>query len=167
MSSSICRGNRKRLNLSLQSLKLVAAVTLLANGAAAAFAGETATNVATADPAPPAAGVRAFIDPRTGQPTSSPSPEQLQRLSVQARAATLSRSVEGLRTFELQRGGRGLNLQGRFQTALRVERAADGSFRASCGDGETIAGANAHQHHHHADIHHASGSPSSELASER
>jgi hypothetical protein len=108
--------------------------------------------------------VRAFIDPRTGQITANPSPEQLQRLAVQARAATLSRSVQGLRAFELQRGGRGLNLQGRFQTALRVERAADGSFRMSCGDGETIADASTHRHPVTTDV---SGSGSSEPASEQ
>jgi hypothetical protein len=90
--------------------------------------------------------VRAFIDPKTGQITANPSPEQLQRLAVQARAATLSRSVQGLRPFELQRGGRGLNLQGRFQTSMRVERAADGTFRLTCGDAETIADASTHHH---------------------
>ena len=42
-------------------------------------------------------------------------------------------AVDGL-SFELARGGRGVNLQGRFDTALKVVRAADGSFRLTCGD---------------------------------
>jgi hypothetical protein len=135
---------------------------LLGCCAGAAFPGQTAASDTSSAPAP---GVRVFVDPRTGQITASPSPEQLQRLAVHARAATLSRSVQGLRAFELQRGGRGLNLQGRFQTALRVERAADGSFRTTCADGETIADANAN--HHHPSTEDVSGSRSSEHASER
>jgi hypothetical protein len=121
----------------------VGTAILLAACAGTAFAGQAFT---AADPRT-SAGVRAFIDPRTGQATASPSPEQLQRLVAHARAATLSRSVEGLRPFELQRGGRGLNLHGRFQTALRVQRAADGTFHVTCGDGEAIVDAGSHQHH--------------------
>lgn len=77
--------------------------------------------------AAPVAGVRAFIDPATGELTANPDPAQLQRLTLQARASSVSRSVVGLRPFGLSRGGRGLNLHGRFQTALRVERGADGN----------------------------------------
>jgi hypothetical protein len=81
-----------------------------------------------------AAGVRAFVDPATGELTSSPTRAQLERLALQARSSSVARSVVGLRPFELSRGGRGLNLQGRFQTALRVERGADGNFYQTCGD---------------------------------
>jgi hypothetical protein len=77
--------------------------------------------------------VRAYIDPATGELTTNPSPEQLQRTALVPRAA-FSRSMVGLRPFGLQRGGRGVNLQGRFQSALRVELGADGTFRTTCGD---------------------------------
>ena len=95
-------------------------------------------------PAPvTAAGVRAFIDPATGELTANPTRAQLERLALQARSSSSSRSVVGLRPFELSRGGRGLNLQGRFQTALRVERGEDGNFYQTCGDpahdGATLA----------------------------
>jgi hypothetical protein len=86
-------------------------------------------------PAPvTAAGVRAFIDPATGKLTANPTRAQLERRALQARSSISSRSVVGLRSFELARGGRGLNLQGRFQTSLRVERGKDGNFYQTCGD---------------------------------
>ncbi len=80
------------------------------------------------------AGVRAFIDPATGELTAHPTRAQLERFALQARSSSSSRSVVGLRPFELGRGGRGLNLQGRFQTALRVERGEDGNLYQTCGD---------------------------------
>jgi hypothetical protein len=76
--------------------------------------------------------------------TANPTRAQLQRQVAQQRASSLSRSTSGLRPFELSRGGRGLNLQGRFQTAMRVERAADGSFHMTCGDGHE----DGHSHDH-------------------
>jgi hypothetical protein len=97
--------------------------------------GETvpATTAAAAPTAGGAAGVRAFIDPATGELTANPSPEQLQRMALVPRAA-LSRSMAGLQPFALDRGGRGVNLQGRFQSALRVQRGDDGTYRVICGD---------------------------------
>jgi hypothetical protein len=77
--------------------------------------------------------VRAFIDPATGELTANPSPEQLRRMALAPRAG-LSRSMVGLRPFELDSGGRGVNLQGRFASALRVQVAPDGSFHMTCGD---------------------------------
>jgi hypothetical protein len=93
------------------------------------------TSSVDSSPAPvPAAGVRAFIDPATGKLTANPTRAQLERRALQARSSISSRSVVGLRAFELARGGRGLNLQGRFQTSLRVERGKDGNFYQTCGD---------------------------------
>ena len=100
-----------------------------------------------ASPAPiPAAGLRAFIDPATGKLTSNPTRAQLERRSLQARTATSSRSVIGLRPFELGRGGRGLDLQGRFQTSLRVERGADGNLYQTCGDPTHTGEPHSHTH---------------------
>ena len=100
-----------------------------------------ATEPSTAAPA----GVRAFVDPETGRLTANPTQAQLQRAPVERRATTLSRSTTGLRTFELSRGGQGLNLQGRFQTAVRVERQPDGSFKTTCGHGEVMANGHTHE----------------------
>jgi hypothetical protein len=91
-----------------------------------------------------APGLRAFIDLETGELTSRPSPEQL-RSFVMASRLGLSRSFVGLRPFVLDDGGRGVNLQGRFQSALRVQRLPDGSFRSTCGD-PAHAGAAPHSH---------------------
>lgn len=93
-----------------------------------------------------AAGVRAFIDPATGELTASPTQTQLEHRALQARSSSVSRSVIGLRPFELSRGGRGLNLQGRFQTSLRVERGADGNFYQTCGDPAHDQKPHAHDH---------------------
>lgn len=78
-------------------------------------------------------GLRAVIDPVTGRLTANPSPEQRRLLALAARSS-LSRSLVGLRPFDLDSGGRGLHLQGRFQSALRVEVAPEGGFRMTCGD---------------------------------
>ena len=80
-----------------------------------------------------ASGVRAFIDPTTGELTTNPSPEQLRRMALASRAS-LSRSMVGLRPFALARGGRGVNLEGRFDSAYRVEIGKDGTFHMTCGD---------------------------------
>ena len=103
-------------------------------------------------PPPPATGegadlpgIRAVVDPRTGQVTANPSRAQLQALALTRRSAALSRSTVGLRPFDLSRGGRGVNLQGRFDSALRVERSADGSFHVTCGDPAHGEGPHSHQ----------------------
>jgi hypothetical protein len=80
------------------------------------------------------AGARAVIDPATGKLTSNPSQAQLQQMALASRSAASSRSMAGLQPFELRHGGRGVNLQGRFNTAVRVERLADGSFHMTCGE---------------------------------
>lgn len=126
-------------------------------------AGESLPAPADTSPAPvSAAGVRAFVDPATGKLTTNPTRAQLQSLALQARSASWSRSVVGLRPFELSRGGRGLDLQGRFQTALRVERGEDGNFYQTCGD----PGHDREPHSHPLDstTDHAGGSRRSEPA---
>ena len=69
-----------------------------------------------------AAGVKAFVDPLTGELTTDPTAAQRQRLSARSTRA-IERSVEGLRPFSLRRGGRGVYLQGRFKTSLRLVKA--------------------------------------------
>ncbi|HVR30835.1 MAG TPA: hypothetical protein VMS86_15030 [Thermoanaerobaculia bacterium] len=81
----------------------------------------------------PASGLRVFRDPETGQFVTDPNEAQRRLLALHPRAA-VSRSVQGLRPFTLEGGGRGINLQGRFQSALMVRVMEDGSLRTTCGD---------------------------------
>jgi hypothetical protein len=151
-------GRRTRLRRALAG---GAATALLA---AAAVADDTPTRTSTSTmgtiaasretlPAPSApaavtpgtpAGLRAFIDPETGRLTANPTRAQLQSTPVERRATALSRSTVGLRAFELSRGGQGLHLDGRFQTAIRVERQPDGSFEMTCSHGDTPADGHTH-----------------------
>lgn len=81
--------------------------------------------------APQPAGLRAYIDPATGELTSTPSREQVEVLN-KSLAQSLKRSDEGLETFELRRGGRGVFLAGRFQSALVVKLGPNGEFLPLC-----------------------------------
>jgi hypothetical protein len=47
-------------------------------------------------------------------------------------ANALNRSTEGLRVFELENGGRGMHLEGRFQHALVARVKEDGSLEIVC-----------------------------------
>ncbi|MCP4653798.1 MAG: hypothetical protein GY856_00115 [bacterium] len=80
---------------------------------------------------PAASGLRAYIDPETGELVSVPSLQQVEALS-KSLEQTLSRSSEGLEPFELSLGGRGVHLRGRFQSALVVRLEADGGLEFSC-----------------------------------
>jgi hypothetical protein len=46
----------------------------------------------------------------------------------------LSRSTDGLQVFDLENGGRGVDLDGRFRHVFVVHVRADGSFETSCVD---------------------------------
>lgn len=85
-------------------------------------------------------GLMAFVDPRTGELTDQPTQEQIEALSDSLKSA-LSRSADGLETFDLAGGGRGVHLAGRFRTATVVRRQADGSWGLVCVDrpGEAAA----------------------------
>lgn len=92
--------------------------------------------------APAVAGWRAYVDPETGELTSTPSRGQVEALSEALRSreapksleSALSRSSAGLETFVLERGGRGVFLDGRFHSALVARRTADGGFELVCAD---------------------------------
>ncbi len=105
---------------------------------------------ATSEPveAPATAGWRAYIDPETGELTSDPSPLQVKALSDRLEPA-LSHSSEGLESFELQLGGRGVFLQERFQSALRVQVVDDGGYEMGCAEaGHADAGDSTSVHEH-------------------
>ena len=81
------------------------------------------------------AGLRAYIDPETGELTSTPTAAQLE-VFTKSSAPSLEFSSEGLETFPLQRGGRGVRIEGRFLSALKVRRHADGSLEVFCEDAD-------------------------------
>ncbi len=95
-------------------------------------------------------GLRAFIDPDTGELTSTPTRRQIEELQQAIRQQAmadfdgpLSRSGLGLEPFELATGGRGVYLRGRFQSALVVHRLDGGELELVCrGD----ASATEHEH---------------------
>ena len=77
------------------------------------------------------AGMVAYIDPETGRLTSSPT--EAQRAEMQAAlAAVLDRSQDGLYDLILPDGSVMRDLQGRFQNAVVVRLAADGTQSAGC-----------------------------------
>jgi hypothetical protein len=86
-----------------------------------------------AEPVSAQAGLRVYVDPATGRRLSNPTAEQ------RANAAALDRdnpafstSSEGLREEPLPGGGVLVHLDGRFQSAVTVQRQADGSLVQTC-----------------------------------
>ncbi len=127
--------SRRRTAAWLAGLTLAAALPAIAEDAAE----KTAVDQPPAAAAP--AGLRAFIDPETGELTSTPSRRQIEELSRLIEQQTLSsvegplsRSSAGLETFELATGGRGVHLKGRFQHALAVRVVEVGELELVCRD---------------------------------
>jgi hypothetical protein len=74
--------------------------------------------------------IRVIYDPETGEIISVPIRENGILSAPLAKA--LTRSTEGLRVFELENGGTGVHLGGRFQHALMVRVKPDGSLETVC-----------------------------------
>lgn len=130
--------------MSMQRVTLLAAAALLT---AAAYATDPSTT--TAPPANPGAvecpaidgaegtllvgeGLRAFVDPKTGQ-LREPSAEESAALAATSRVAR-NKSVEGLEVEYRRDGSKFVDLQGRFMHSLRVTRNADGTTSYVCTD---------------------------------
>jgi len=75
--------------------------------------------------------MKVIVDPETGEIISVPIRQQTGTLSAPL-AKALNRSAEGLRVFELENGGKGVHLDGRFQHALVVRVKPDGSLETVC-----------------------------------
>ena len=116
-------------------LAMALAICGLALASASALVAES-PNADSEPSAPATAGWRVYLDPETGEVTSTPSAEQVEALAEEMRPKrleqALSRSSAGLEPFALERGGRGVFLDGRFQSALVVQRRDDGSFALVC-----------------------------------
>ncbi len=126
---------------SLRRLALVAALVVMAGAlvataeeqaaaaapevVAAAPAAEQATQPVAAD------GLVVYLDPETGAPTAHPTADQVAAMQA-ALAAALDRSQEGLYDVVLPDGTVMRDLQGRFESAVVVRVAADGSLHQDC-----------------------------------
>ncbi len=91
--------------------------------------------VAAASPGPDGAPsvVRAATDDGPNQVVPAEPREESGPLSGAIMNA-LSRSTDGLQVFDLDNGGRGVDLDGRFRHVFMVQVRADGSFATSCVD---------------------------------
>jgi hypothetical protein len=97
-------------------------------------AADTASAEAAPEPGPRIVSpLKVAVDRETGGLTAVASRERTTGLSA-AIARALSRSTEGLRVFDLPNGGKGVDLEGRFQHVVVVRVRADGSIDASCVD---------------------------------
>ena len=84
----------------------------------------------------PRSGLLVFVDPETGELTE-PTPEQEERMRGRMAAPSplgSNKSSQGLVPFPLEDGGRGVFLQKRFRSALRVQVLDDGSYEIRCSD---------------------------------
>ncbi len=100
----------------------------------------------SAAPQPSEAGVKIFIDPKTGQLVAEPTTEQRQALDQEiswqeSLAKDLEIPEEKLSPFELSNGGVGVYVGGRFASSLLLHRHEDGSWVLGC----AAAG---HEEHH-------------------
>ncbi|MGK2859903.1 MAG: post-PEP-CTERM-1 domain-containing protein [Thermoanaerobaculia bacterium] len=84
------------------------------------------------EPLPAGKGLRAFIDPKTGQ-LRQPTAEETAAFAATSRVAR-NKSIEGLEVEYRKDGSKFVDLQGRFMHSLRVTRTADGTSSFTCTD---------------------------------
>lgn len=85
-------------------------------------------------------GLRAYIDPLTGQLTTHPTPAQVRELTrtlaehrfEQGMDFDAGWDTEGLYRFPLRDGGTGVHLDGRFLTSTVVHVGPDGALHFDC-----------------------------------
>ena len=92
--------------------------------------GLRAPEAGTAEPVSTKA-MRVIYDPDTGKIISVPLQEAGETLSTPV-AKALTRSTEGLQVFELENGGGGVHLSGRYQHVLLVRVQPDGTLETVC-----------------------------------
>lgn len=88
-------------------------------------------------PAQGQSGMRAFVDPSTGQLVSQPVTPEQQR-AVEAVDPAFRQDDEGLQIVYFADGSSMMDLQGRFQQATVVEVQADKSLRTYCNDADHL-----------------------------
>ena len=77
-------------------------------------------------------GMRIIVDPKTGEVVSTRTGGN--RALSEALVRALSRSADGLEVFDLDSGGKGVHLGGRFQHVMTVKVKTDGSLELGCVD---------------------------------
>lgn len=95
-------------------------------------AADAGGNIAAAPIA--AAGVRAVMDPATGEIVGQPEAADL--TGPASRERVRRRRAEELESFDLPSGARGVVLEGWADHATRLERGADGVLRLVCLQGD-------------------------------
>lgn len=93
---------------------------------------------------PITAGMWIFFDPETGERRATPTPEQAER--IRSWAASLTKSDKGLASFELQEGGRGVFLRGRYRHALMAFIDDQGQLGYTCSDQAASSEGSGHSH---------------------
>ncbi len=83
------------------------------------------------------AGMRAYVDPATGELSGQPVTAEQQR-AAEATDPALRQDDEGLRIVYFEDGSSMMDLQGRFQQATVAEVQADGSLGTWCSDADHI-----------------------------
>lgn len=77
-------------------------------------------------------GLVVVVNPATGEMILNPLPEQIGAVRSGLSARRLSRSTAGLVPFALSGGGRGVYLDGRFQSSLVLDAGPDGQLTMRC-----------------------------------
>ena len=90
-----------------------------------------------AKPAQAESGLRAYVDPETGQLTSQPVTAEQKRAS-EAVDPTFRQDDEGLQIVYFEDGSSMMDLQGRFEQATVVEVQSDASLRTYCSDADHL-----------------------------
>ena len=98
---------------------------------------ECSTAEATPEALTVGEGLRAFIDPKTGQ-LRQPTTDELAAISASSRVGR-NKSIEGLEVEYRKDGSKFVDLQGRFMHSLRVTRNAGGATSYTCTDREPHA----------------------------
>ena len=103
-------------------------VLLVTAGAVAACEPTAAEPVSTTA----LSGLVVVVNPATGELILNPVPQQIAAVRSLDRMDRLSRSSEGLAPFALAGGGRGVFLEGRFQSSLVLDVGPDGQLAVRC-----------------------------------
>lgn len=128
--------SRRRSSLIALALIASLAVTVLDAALVRACDGDVAGDGAASNDS--SSGMRAYIDPATGELTSQPVVPELQPRGAAAAAAT-STSTQGLVEQPAPGGGVMVDLQGRFQNEMRATIGADGAMHTDCVETEGAA----------------------------
>lgn len=120
--------------LVIPALALLTVAALQSVEARRSAASPSSAPVGSSPSAAAAAGLRAVMDPATGELVRQPTADDLGRLR-RSLPADRRRSAD-LERFALPHGARGVVLDGWADHALRVERGADGALRVVCERGD-------------------------------